>query len=180
MLTIIIPSRELYNEETEEFVETKAYRLQLKHSLVSVSKWEAQWKKPFLIPDPKTQAETIDYIRCMTITQNIPSEAYTFLTRDNIQDINEYIDDAMSATIVNDPETGAGSREVITSELIYQWMIALTIPFECQKWHLNRLLTLVRVCNIKNSPPKKMGRGELLRRNRDLNNKRREMLNTKG
>ena len=180
MLQITIPAGELLDESTQEFIVTKEQTLQLEHSLVSLSKWESKWCKSFLSRQDKTYEETIDYIKCMTLTQNVNPNVYLFLTKENIEQINNYIAAPMTATVFSKDRDGGINREVITSELIYYWMIALSIPFECQKWHLNRLLTLIRVCNIKNTPPKKMSRRQLMDRNRALNAARRNQLNTKG
>ena len=182
MLRITIPSTELWDEQKQEFIYTKEQTLQLEHSLVSLSKWESKWNKPFLSvnkKDQKTWEETLDYIKCMTITQNVKPETYLFLTAENIQAINDYIDAPMTATTFRE-DNNKISREIVTAEIIYYWMIALNIPFECQKWHLNKLLALIKVCNIKNSPSKKMSKKELLSRNRSLNAARRKALNTKG
>jgi hypothetical protein len=180
MLTITIPATEEFNEATGEFVYTKEQVLQLEHSLVSISKWEAKWCKPFLDKRDKTVAETIDYVRCMTLNRSVSDEVYGCLTRDNITAINEYIGAPMTATYFYTNEKGKKNNEQVTSELIYYWMIALNIPFECQKWHLNRLLTLIRVCNLKNAPPKKMNKRDIMSRNAQLNAARRKQLNTKG
>lgn len=180
MLQITIPSKELWDEQNNQFITTKEYVLQLEHSLVSISKWESKWNKVFLSKDEKTYEETIDYIKCMTITQNIPDEAYRCLTKSNVDQIEKYISAPMTATWFSKEKQAGGSREQTTSELIYYWMIALNIPFECQKWHLNRLLTLIRVCNIKNTPPKKMNKRSLMQRNAALNAARRKQLNTTG
>ena len=180
MLVITIPDTEMFDEETNRFFTLEGKTLQLEHSLVSLSKWESKWCKPFLSKDDKTIEETLDYIKCMTITQNVDPDIYNRLSRKNIEEINKYIESPMTATtFYNDTQKGRG-KETITSELIYYWMISLNIPMECQKWHLNRLLTLVRVCNVKNSPPKKMGRGEITRRNAALNAARRKQFNTSG
>ncbi len=162
MLQITVPAVDLWDETKEEFITTKEQVLQLEHSLVSVSKWEAKWCKTFLSKKEKTYEETIDYIKCMTITQNVNPIVYKCLTNENIEQINKYISAPMTATWFSDDNAGTPNREQVTSELIYYWMIALNIPFECQKWHLNRLLTLIRVCNIKNKPPKKMNRSEIM------------------
>lgn len=180
MLQITIPSRELWDEKKEEFITIKEQTLQLEHSLVSVSKWEAKWQKVFLSKKEKTYEETIDYIKCMTITQNVKPEVYYYLTKENIDQIQEYITAPMTATWFSDENNGGHSNEQVTSELIYYWMIAQNIPFECQKWHLNRLLTLIRVCSIKNKDPKKMSRSEIMKRNAMLNAARRKQLNSKG
>lgn len=180
MLQITIPAVELWDERKQEFVTTKEQTLQLEHSLVSLSKWESKWCKAFLTKQEKTFEETLDYIKCMTITQNVDPEVYNYLTNKNIEEINNYIDAPMTATYFSDDKTAKSSREQITAELIYYWMIALNIPFECQKWHLNRLLTLIKVCNIKNQPPKKRSRKEIMSRNAALNAARRKQLNTKG
>ena len=180
MLTITIPPREGFDEKTQTFIDIKGTTLQLEHSLVSLSKWESKWCKPFLKKDEhKTLEETIDYIRCMTITQNVDPMVYNFMTNENIDKINKYIEAPMTATtFYEEKKTGRG--ETVTAELIYYWMIALNIPMECQKWHLNRLLTLIRVCNIKNAPPKQLGRQELTSRYAALNAARKKQYNTKG
>ena len=180
MLQLVIEPREEWNETTQEFVYTKGQTLQLEHSLVSISKWEAKWCKPFLSKDQKTYEETIDYIRCMTLTQNIDPRIYSLLSKENVEKVNEYIEAPMSATKVPEEKNGPKSRETITSELIYYWMISYQIPFECQKWHLNRLLTLIRVCSFKNAPAKKHSKRDLMSRNAALNAARRQQMNTKG
>ena len=180
MLEIIIPAVEQYDEVKEEFFTSKEQVLQLEHSLVSLSKWESKWCKPFLIKGEKTAEETIDYVRCMTITQNVNPDIYKFITQDNIHEISAYIDAPMTATTFSKNNKNTISREIITAEIIYYWMIALNVPFECQKWHLNRLLTLINVCSIKNQPTKKMSKKELLSRNRALNESRKLALNSPG
>lgn len=180
MLQIAIPDWELWDETKEEFVHVKGRTLQLEHSLVSLSKWESKWRKPFLSKDEKSFEETIDYIKCMTLTQNVDPEIYNHLTNGNINEINLYIEAPMTATTFSEDALGKAGREVVTAELIYYWMIALNVPPEYQKWHLNRLLTLIRVCDIKSRPPKKRSRRELARRNSALNAARRKRLNTRG
>lgn len=179
MLIITIPESEYYDEVNEEFIIYKEQVLQLEHSLVSISKWESKWCKPFLSRDDKPAEEIIDYVRCMTITQNVAPDVYYRLTENNLTEINKYIDSPMTATTFHDDSRG-GNREIITSEIIYYWMVTFNIPFECQKWHLNRLLTLIRVCNIKSNPPKKMSKNEILRRNKELNEARKQSLKTRG
>ena len=180
MLEITIPAIELWDEEKQEFINKKEQTLQLEHSLVSLSKWESKWCKSFLYTKEKTFEETLDYIKCMTITQNVSDNVYTRLTNKNIEDINNYIAAPMTATVFYDNKNQGGKNETVTAELIYYWMISLNIPFECQKWHLNKLITLIRVCNVKNTPPKKMSKRELMSRNASLNAARRKQLNTRG
>ena len=180
MLQIKVPAIELWDERNNEFVETKEQTLQLEHSLVSLSKWESKWNKPFLTQKEKTFEETMDYIRCMTITQNVKPEVYGRLTNQNIVEINKYIEAPMTATTFSNDKRGDINGEQITAELIYYWMIALNIPFECQKWHLNRLITLIKVCNIKNSPQKKRSKRDVMSRNAALNAARRRQFNTNG
>lgn len=180
MLIITTNDGESYNDETCEFIFVKGKTIELEHSLVSLSKWESKWCKPFLGKDTKTNEEIIDYIRCMTITKNIPNDFYYTLSKENLTKINEYIDHKMTATTFSNIHNPSISMEIVTAELIYYWMISLNIPFECQKWHLNKLLTLIRVCSIKNTPGKKIGKEGLLTRNASINAARRRQLNTKG
>lgn len=180
MLQITIPKSEIFNEDTGEFTYIKEQTLQLEHSLISLSKWESKWCKSFLNTSDKTSEEVLDYVKCMTITQNVNPLAYQFLSAENLKKINEYINAPMTATTFSNDKTSRRSREIITSEVLYYDMISLGIPFECQKWHLNRLITLIRVCSVKSQPQKKMGRTELANRNRALNAARRKQLNTRG
>ena len=180
MLQIMIPSVELWDESKEEFVYMKERTLQLEHSLVSLSKWESKWCKSFISNKNITEEETMDYIRCMTLTQNVPKEVYDYMPDSVIRQITDYINAPMTATCFSGNNNKKTGREVVTSELIYYWMIAMNIPFECQKWHLNRLLTLIRVCNIKNTPPKKMSKRSIMSRNAALNAARKQRLGTMG
>ena len=151
-----------WDEKTQQFVDPEYVTLKLEHSLVSLSKWESKWCKPFLSKESKSPEETIDYIRCMTIDDDVDPVVYALITNEHINQVNDYIAAPMTATTFYEDKTSSKSKETITSELVYYWMVALTIPFECQYWHLNRLLTLVRVCNIKNSPPKKRSKSEIM------------------
>ena len=181
MLKIQIPGQEQYDEAKNEFFETKPITIQLEHSLISLSKWESKWHKPFYHPiNNKTNEEILDYVRCMTLTQNVKPEVYYSLTTANIKDIQAYIDDSMTATIFTNRGNGPPNREIITAELIYYWMIAYNIPVEFEKWHLNRLLTLIRICTIKNSKPTKMSKKAVLSRNAALNAARKQQFNTSG
>lgn len=185
MLRITIPAveREEFNEDTNEFLYTtvlKEQTLQLEHSLVSLSKWESKWRKAFLGKQDKTDEEILDYVKCMTLTQNVNPEVYNHLTAENYKQINEYIEAPMTATCFADDCQGRNGREIVTSELIYYWMIAYNIPVDFQKWHLNKLLTLIRVCNVKSSSPKRMSKREIMKRNAALNAARRKQLNTRG
>lgn len=180
MLKITIPAGELWDEQTKQFIRVREQTLKLQHSLVSISKWEAKWKKPFLDANEKTPEQNLDYIRCMNMTQNVDPHCYSLLTPENILEIKDYIDDPMTATWFSEAQKGPQKREVITSEVIYWQMIALNIPPEYAKWHLNRLLTLIRVAALKNQPEKKMSKKELLTRNAALNAARRAKYNSKG
>lgn len=174
MLEITVPAAEMFDESTQEFIESKEQTLQLEHSLVSLSKWESKWHKAFLSKREKTFEETIDYIRCMTITKNVDPSVYFNLSKENIEAINRYIEDPMTATYIAEDPNGSIGGDVVTSELIYYWMISLNIPQEYQKWHLNRLLSLIKVCNVKNMPAKKMSQSELMRRHSAINEARRK------
>lgn len=179
MLDIIIPATESYDEVNNEFINTKEQRIKLEHSLVSLHKWEMKWQKPFLSNEPKTTAETIDYIKCMTITQNVPDMTYRCLTMENIDRVNRYIESPMTATTFSQMNKGH-KREIITAEIIYYWMIGFNIPMECQKWHLNSLLTLIRVCDEKSQKQKPMSKSAIMRQNAAINAARRKKYNTKG
>lgn len=181
MLKITVPSTEYWDETKEEFVNIgKEQTLQLEHSLVSISKWESKWHVPFLNNTEKTYEQIIDYVRCMTITQNVSPDVYKRLTIDNVNQINDYIGESMTATTFSNFQTGSNKHEIVTSELVYYWMITYNIPMECQKWHINRLLTLIRICNVKNSTPKKMSRRDIMKQYSSLNAARRKSLHTKG
>lgn len=181
MLQLVIQPVEGWDEAKEEFVQLeKEQRLTLEHSLVSLSKWESKWHKPFLTKDEKTIEETIDYIRCMTITQNVKPEVYNRLENEHIDQVNAYIEDSMTATWFREEKNKTRNNEIITSERIYYWMIALQIPVNFEKWHLNRLLTLIRVCNEENKPKKKMSRRELINQRRAENEARKKKWHTKG
>lgn len=182
MLELVIPNREVYDEESGRIIEIQGATLKLEHSLVSLSKWESKWNKPFLSNENKTLEETKDYIRFMTITQNVDPLIYEYLDSGIIEKVNEYIGASMTATTFSDKNIGGSktNREIITAEIIYYWMITFNIPVEFQKWHLNRLLTLVKVCSIKNNPGKKMSPNEIRSRNASLNAARRKAMNSKG
>lgn len=191
MLTITIPANsgtEYYDEAKNEFVSigklNKPVTLHLEHSLVSVSKWEAKWHKPFLgtgrkSDKEKTKEEIKDYIKCMTLDKNVPDVAYDCLTNKNISEIEAYITNPMTATTFG-AEQQKGRREIVTSELIYYWMVALNINFECEKWHLNRLLTLIRICNIMNQPKKKVSQKDQAARYAKMNKERRARMKSSG
>ena len=180
MLQITVPAIELWDENKQEFITRKEQTLQLEHSLVSISKWERKWHKAFLGKAEKTNEEVIDYIKCMTITQNVDPETYNYLTSDNITQINKYIEDPMTATTFSDEKKGRGSNQIVTSEVIYSWMISLNVPFKCEKWHLNSLLALIRTHHALSQPPKKRSKREIMSRNAALNAARKQQLNTRG
>jgi hypothetical protein len=180
MLTITVGAADVYNDETETFSSHGGTELQLEHSLVSLSKWESTHEKPFLDSKDKTPEEVLDYIRCMILPPNPPGEILLELSKENFEEINAYIDRKMTATWFSEIQPKTRNREVVTSELVYYWMTVFHIPFECETWHLNRLFTLIRICNIKQDKPKKMSRGEVARRNRELNEQRKAQLGTKG
>jgi hypothetical protein len=180
MLNITIPATELFNENTYEFVTLPEVTLTLEHSLLAISKWESKWEKPFLDKEEKTTDELYDYFRCMTVKPNVPPETYQRLTTAQIKQITDYINAPMTATTFATNRHEKPSREIITSELIYYWMTASQIPFETEKWHINRLLTLIRICGIKNGKPDKMSKKDIYAQNRALNAARRAKHGTKG
>ena len=181
MLQLVVPMEpEMWDEANEVFIPPKTVTLQLEHSLVSLSKWESKWCKPFLSNKGLTDEESLDYIKCMVISKNVNPEVVDHFTKENVKAVIDYINAPMTATTFSKESNGKTNKEIVTSELIYYWMIAYNIPSEYQKWHLNRLLTLIRVCGIKNAPPKKMGKGEIMRNNAALNAARRAKLHSKG
>lgn len=180
MLKITIPNTEQWDEENNVFIETKGQTIQLEHSLVSISKWESKWHKPFLNNENKTSEELLDYIKCMTITQNVDPNLYIAISQDIMKKISDYINDSMTATWFSEKDDGQSNGKIVTSEIIYYWMITLNIPVEFQKWHINRLLTLIKVCSIENSPKKKMSKKEAINRNKALNKARRQAMNSRG
>jgi hypothetical protein len=178
MLEIMIPANELFIESTQSFVTIHETTIRLEHSLVAISKWESKWHKPFLDKNDKTNDELIDYIRCMCITQNVASETFYALTKQNMADVSSYINDPMTATTIK--HTGRVGRDIVTSEIIYYWMVTYNIPFECQKWHINRLLTLIDVCNAKSQPSKTMNKKSIMASNAAINAERRARMHSKG
>lgn len=182
MLQITVSGREFYDEDKNEFIEIKPQKLTMEHSLLSISKWESKWKKSFLSSEDKTTEEYMDYFKCMTITNKVDPLVYSCLSEQNIKEIMDYINDNHTATTISsNTPTGIRKKSFITSELIYYWMIANNIPSEYEKWHLGRLLTLIRICSIKNNPKgNKMSRNAILQQNRSLNAARRAKYNTKG
>jgi hypothetical protein len=179
VLTIEVSMSEFYNEKTNKFGGEKC-RLELEHSLVSLSKWESHFEIPFLSPKDKSTEQILWYIQAMILTPDFPPEVFQRFSKENLDEINNYINAKMTATWFTEPPNRRPSREVITSELIYYWMISMNIPFECQDWHLNRLLTLIKVCNLKNSPPKKMSKQEAAQQQRALNAQRKAQLGSRG
>lgn len=182
MLEITIPEKEFFNE-SEGFIKIKGVKLQLEHSLISLKKWESKWHKPFLGKDDKTTEEIIDYIKCMTINQVPDKRIYNHIPQNSMKEVIDYIKDPMTATwfTKNTSEGPAKTNaKVITNEIIYFWMVSLNIPFECQKWHLNQLLTLIKVVNIESGPKKKMSKEEEKARRKALNDARLAKFKSKG
>lgn len=184
MLEIIVPKTEqLWDPVKSKFLKVKETKLVLEHSLVSISKWEAKWKIPFVGNKQITEDQLRDYIKCMTITQNVDPLVYYALTQENLKTIVEYIEDPMTATVINEknlPKGRGRGGQTITSELVYYWMSALNLPSEYQKWHFNRLMTLIKVASIEQQPPKQMSKKDIMAQNKSLNAVRRAKLHSKG
>jgi hypothetical protein len=180
MLTLVVPGVEMFDDQSQEFTTRGDFILELEHSLVSLSKWESIFEKPFLEQSEKSVEEIVGYIKAMTLTPKVPEEIFSKLSEENVQSINNYIDAKMTATWFSEQPGAPRTREVVTAEVIYYWMITFQIPFECETWHLNRLFTLIRVCNIKQAKPEKMSRAQIAARNRELNAQRKAQWGTKG
>lgn len=179
-IEISIPDTRLWDPIKEEFLYVKSQKLLLEHSLLSVSKWEAKWKKPYLNTE-KTPIEVLDYLKCMTLTKHVDPNVYYAIPENELRRINEYISDPMTATtITNHEDTHAPKRDIITAEILYWQMAQLNIDLEWEKRHLNRLLTLIQVCAIKSQPPKKMSKSEIARQNKALNAARRKKFHSHG
>lgn len=178
MLQLKVTTAEGYDEVTGTFTDTEYFVLELEHSLHSVSKWESKWKIPFLSSNKKTTEQVLDYIRMMYSGAVFPEEVLPHFRKEHYDEINAYIEDKMTATWFNDKKERPG-REIVTAELVYYWMISLGIPFECEHWHFNKLLTLIKVCNLKNSP-KKMSKADAMSQQRMLNEQRRQEMGSKG
>jgi hypothetical protein len=177
VLRIKVVIAEGYDETSERFLEPETIVIELEHSLLSVSKWESKWEVPFLDTNNKTNEQTLDYVRMMNLGPDLPEDIFSKFSPENFDTINEYINAKMTATWFRETQE-AKVREVITAELIYYWMISLGIPFDCEGWHLNRLLTLIKVCNIKNAPSKKVSSAEAGQRARELNAQRKAAMGT--
>jgi hypothetical protein len=180
MLVITIVEDELFNNETQEFIPINSVTLELEHSLLSVSKWESKYQKPFLAAGEKSVDEIFDYIKLMVITKDVPPEVFGRFSSQNLDAVNAYIESKQSATTFGEMPKKPGRSETITSELIYYWMVMFNIPFECETWHLNRLFSLIRICNVKNSKPKKMSRSEMIQQRNELNARRKAEMGTSG
>lgn len=180
MLELVVGGNEMYDNSSQEFITEGGFRLQLEHSLLSLSKWESITERAFLGKEAKTPDEVFLYVKCMVIDPQTPPEIFQQLGNEHYKVINEYIEKKMTATWFADAPGAPETRDIITSELIYYWMTVLNIPFSCEGWNLNRLFTLIRVCNIKSSKPKKMSRTEIAQRNRELNARRKAELGTAG
>lgn len=184
MLEIIVPASEMFIQETNEFINTKETTLQLEHSLISIKKWEAKWHIPYLHTKNKTNEQILDYVKDMTINKPSDPNCYYALTKDNIKAITEYIENPMTATwFSNNKKEGQSNirKETYTAEVLYWQMIELGIPVEFQKWHLNQLITLIRVINAKRSEhDKKMSPQEAAMKRSALNAKRRAKRRSRG
>lgn len=179
MLKIIVPETELFDQTNGEFLTVKKQILMLEHSLVSISKWESKWKIPYLYTERKTLEQDRDYVRCMTITQNVDPIIYKCLTKEVWDKIYDYMNDPMTASNVPSKKK-PGVKNIVTAETIRYWMIMFNIPVEYEKWHINQLLALIKYCEWKQSDSEKLTPSELYARNSRLNAERKRKLHTKG
>lgn len=179
MLIIRVPQTEVFDSKTETFNYLPETVLKLEHSLISLSKWESRWHKPYLKPDPnRSVAETMDYIRCMSLT-SIDLQTVSRLSSKDYETIQAYVNEQSTATTVKHVG-GKKNTQTVTSELIYAWMTELRIPWEAQKWHLSRLMTLIDVMNERQKPQQKMSKAQTAKQNAAINAARRARYNTRG
>lgn len=181
MLTLEIGGEEYYDEKQNLFITSKKYKLQLEHSLLSISRWESKWEVAFLSDKEKTREQSIDYIRCMTVRGANDPDVYNYITPEHIELVNDYIGAKMTATTITKRGPKRGGKKIITSEVVYFWMTQYGIPFDpCEKWHFSRLLMLIEVASAESGPQQKMSMKERLAQNRAINNARKAKLNTRG
>ena len=155
VLDLYVPGKEFWNSELQEFIYTKDITLHLKHSLVSLTRWEQHYKRRFLDDGPKNEEEYRFYIQCMTLNKDVDPLVYTVLQEDDIKKVTDYLHDSMTATTLPKQNNNRSNSEKLSSELIYYYMSALNIPFECEKWFLNNLIILISIASIKNNPQQK-------------------------
>jgi len=179
-IKIVIPKSSFYDEYKNEFITIPETTLTLEHSLLSISKWESKWHIPYLMDKPKTVEQAIDYIRCMTITQNVDPEIYNYIPDSELLKIKEYIEDPMTATTIAEEEGRGRNRKIRTSEVIYFYMVSYNIPVEFERWHFNRLMMLINVCNEENKPKKKMSKKDTINRYSAINAANRLKYNSRG
>lgn len=181
MLSLIVSGEEIYDEELNEFRSTPGYNLELEHSLVSLSKWESKYNKPFLSEEQKTPIEMYDYIKFMAIHPGVPEHVFLSLNDSDLARIVEYMNEKQTATWFNEPPNQSPMRTAITSELIYYWISALGLDASVvENWHLNRLFTVLKVASIEGQPKKKKSRTEVLAEIRRKNAERRAKYEKEG
>lgn len=185
MITIKIPDREYYNEDTNEFISVKGPVLTMEHSLLSIRKWESKWHQPFMGKKEPTFEQMLDYFRCMTITpKDVGIEVFHGLSAENVAELKAYIGDSMTATTFHTypgkKKGKASGPSIITAEVVYGWMFQNGIPLECEKWHFNQLMTLIRVCAQQGGVNPKMSKKDILAQNKALNEARKAKLGTRG
>lgn len=181
---IVIKERELFDNNTQQFIQIPELKLTLEHSLLSISKWESKYHKPFLVDEPKkTQEEMLYYLWCMVLddfADDLDPNVFLGVGSEQMEEIIKYIKDPQTATTIN-IRNKKKNRDIITSELVYYWMCANYIPFSCETWPINRLLTLIEVCSVKNDPKQgKMSTKDILSQNHALNMARRAKLGSLG
>lgn len=178
-IQIHIPKREIYDEEKEMFIDVNEYNLTLEHSLLSISKWESKWHVPYITKKEKTSEQVLDYIRCMNTGKPIPEEVYNYIPGEELDKIVKYINDPMTATTVK-TRNNEQNREILTSEVIYYYMFECNIPKECERWHINRLMTLIGVFGVKRDTGTKLSRSEAIARNKMINERNKAKYHTRG
>lgn len=180
MITIDLGTLEYYDSEKNEFVYEEGGKVRFEYSLKMLYEWEGKWKKAFLKGNKNlTTEEAVDFYIMMALD---PIDK-KFMTGEAMETLSKYVNDPQTATTFADGQNGNTSPskgKIFTSEELYAMMITSNVPLDFENRNLNRLITILRVISVQNTPPKKMSKNDIYRQNAALNAERKARLNTKG